>query len=56
MHFGEYCRVRDIPQNGNHIRMLDKLNDEFKCNLSPSSTKPSWAVYVEEADKVFGND
>ena len=53
MLFGEYCRERGIPQNGNHQRKLDKLDPQWKENVMPTSGKKIWAVYVTEADKIF---
>ena len=51
--FPEYCRQNNIKQNGQHSRKLETLAPEFKEDLSQGSTRPTWAVNVNEADKVF---
>lgn len=54
MLFGPYCKMRGIDQNGHHSRKLEKLDGAFKENLSPDASRATWAVNVNEADKVFG--
>ena len=38
--FTEYCRTRGIETNGNEIRKLAKVSEEYKENTTPTSTRP----------------
>lgn len=51
--FVEYCRKNNIPLNGNHMRKLKKLADEYKEDITPTSSKKFWVVFIPEADKIF---
>jgi hypothetical protein len=52
MVFSEYCKQNGISQGGYHLKLLDKLDDEFKNDLTPNS-RATYAVYKPEADKIF---
>ena len=51
--FSEYCKIKDIAQNGYHLKRLNDLDDKFKVNITPTSKRPLYAVYEDEADKIF---
>lgn len=53
MLFPEYCRLNGIKQNGQHSRKLEKLANAFKEDLTPEAKRSTWAVNVNEADKIF---
>lgn len=53
MMFTEYCRSRNIPLNGNQIRMLGKESDEVKVDTTPTGTRPTWAVDANALDKLW---
>lgn len=53
MVFSEYCKKNGISQGGYHLKLLEKLDDEFKTDLTPSNNRATYAVYEPEADKIF---
>lgn len=54
MVFSEYCVLRNIPMNGYHHRLLERVSNGDKKNITPNSGKATWCVRTEKADKVFG--
>jgi len=56
MLFSEYCKLRGINQNGYHLRRLSNLNSDFKEDVSPLGTQTTWAVKIDECDKIFGGE
>ena len=56
MVFSEFCKANDISQGGYHLKLLDKLDPDYKVDITPRANRATYAVYVPEADKVFGTD
>jgi hypothetical protein len=56
MLFSEFCKQNNISQNGYHLKVLAKLDDDHKVDVTPRGNRATYAVYVPEADKVFGTD
>ena len=53
MVFSEYCKEKHISQAGYHLKLLAKLDEDFKVNITPSGNRATYAVYEDEADKIF---
>lgn len=51
--FSEYCRKHNIAQNGNHIRLLEKMPKGTLTNVTPTSTRATHAVLESAANKIF---
>jgi len=52
MVFSEYCKLNNISQAGYHLKLLAKLDEKYKVNITPNARK-TYAINVVEADKIF---